>query len=56
MAVVDSLYGGYGEGAPRGRGPDQDRIAAEGTPYLERQFPRLDWVRRATVVQESRRR
>lgn len=56
MAVVDSLYGGYGEGAPRGRGPDQDRIAAEGTAYLAREFPKLDWVRRATVVQESRRR
>jgi peptidyl-prolyl cis-trans isomerase A (cyclophilin A) len=56
MAVVDSLYGGYGEGAPKGRGPDQDRIATEGTRYLERSFPRLDWVRRATVVREGRRR
>ena len=56
MAVVDSLYGGYGEGAPRGRGPDQDRIATEGTPYLERSFPKLDWIRRASVVREGRRR
>ncbi len=52
--VVDSLYGGYGEGAPRGRGPDQDRIAAEGNAYLTREFPRLDVVRTARVVREAR--
>lgn len=51
--VVDSLYAGYGEGAPRGSGPDQDRIAAEGNAYLARDFPRLDWVREARVVRES---
>jgi peptidyl-prolyl cis-trans isomerase A (cyclophilin A) len=56
LARVDSLYGGYGEGAPRGRGPDQDRLAAEGNAYLERQFPRLDWIKKAEVVTESRRR
>lgn len=48
MEVVDSLYGGYGEGAPAGKGPDQDRIAAEGNRYLEREFPKLDYVRAAT--------
>ena len=50
MEVVDSLYGGYGEGAPAGKGPDQDRIAAEGNRYLEREFPRLDYVKAATIV------
>ena len=54
--VVDSLYAGYGEGAPRGKGPNQDRIAAEGTAYLARDFPRLDWIRKAEVVKEYRRR
>jgi peptidyl-prolyl cis-trans isomerase A (cyclophilin A) len=54
--VVDSLYAGYGEGAPRGKGPDQDRIAAEGNAYLARAFPKLDWIRKAEVVKESRRR
>src|SRR5207247_1080229 len=34
MNVVDSLYGGYGEGAPNGRGPDQMRIHIEGEKYL----------------------
>ncbi len=50
MDVVDRLYGGYGEGAPSGRGPDQGRIQAEGNAYLERAFPELDQVRRATIV------
>jgi cyclophilin family peptidyl-prolyl cis-trans isomerase len=31
MAVVDSLFGGYGEGPPTGRGPNQRRIVARGT-------------------------
>ena len=56
MAAVDSLHAGYGEGAPRGRGPDQDRLAAEGNAYLARDFPRLDRVTGARVVRESRRR
>jgi peptidyl-prolyl cis-trans isomerase A (cyclophilin A) len=49
MDVVDRLYSAYGEGAPAGRGPDQGRIQAEGNPYLERDFPRLDYVKRAIV-------
>ncbi len=56
MARVDSLYSGYGEGPPRGKGPDQDRLAAQGNAYLERSFPKLDWIRKAEVVKESRRR
>ncbi len=50
MDVVDHLYAGYGEGAPRGPGPDQGRIQREGNAYLERAFPQLDFVERATVV------
>jgi peptidyl-prolyl cis-trans isomerase A (cyclophilin A) len=50
MDVVDSLYSGYGEGAPRGTGPAQDSIRAQGNAYLARAFPRLDYVRRARVV------
>ena len=50
MAVVDSLYANYGEGAPDGGGPDQMRIAAEGNAYLTQNFPRLDFIRRARVV------
>jgi peptidyl-prolyl cis-trans isomerase A (cyclophilin A) len=56
MAVVDSLYKGYGEGAPRGQGPSQDRIGSEGNAYLIRDFPKLDYIIRARVDQEWRRR
>ena len=50
MDVVDRLYGGYGEGAPDGRGPNQSRVQAEGNAYLERDFPELDHVKRAAIV------
>jgi peptidyl-prolyl cis-trans isomerase A (cyclophilin A) len=49
MNVVDSLNAEYGEGAPRGRGPDQGRIQAEGNTYLARDFGRLDFVKKATI-------
>jgi len=49
MEVVDSLYGGYGDAAPGGRGPDQFRMHVEGEKYLARQFPRLDKVVKATI-------
>jgi len=50
MAVVDSLYGGYGEGMPRGRGPSQDSIETKGNAYLARAFPRLDSIVTMRVV------
>ena len=49
MPVVDSLYGAYGDAAPRGRGPDQYRMHIEGEKYLARQFPKLDKVITARV-------
>ncbi len=50
MSVVDSLYQGYGDGAPRGKGPSQDTIAKEGEAYLAREFPLLDKLISARVV------
>ena len=50
MDVVDSLHSGYGEGAPRGRGPEQGRISREGNAYLESDFPELDWIRHAVIL------
>ncbi len=35
MDVVDQLFAGYGEGAPNGSGPSQDRMQKEGKTYLE---------------------
>jgi peptidyl-prolyl cis-trans isomerase A (cyclophilin A) len=49
MNVVDALFNGYGEGAPRGQGPDQGRVQREGNAYLERDFPKLDFVKTATI-------
>jgi peptidyl-prolyl cis-trans isomerase A (cyclophilin A) len=49
MDVVDKVYGGYGEAAPQGRGPDQYRLNVEGEKYLARQFPKLDKIKKATV-------
>ncbi len=50
MKVVDKLYNGYGEGAPRGKGPDQGRAQAEGNTYLKKEFPKLDFIKKASVV------
>jgi peptidyl-prolyl cis-trans isomerase A (cyclophilin A) len=44
MAVVDSIYSGYGEA------PDQQQITASGNAYLERMFPKLDYIKSATIV------
>jgi peptidyl-prolyl cis-trans isomerase A (cyclophilin A) len=49
MEVVDQLHTGYGEGPPGGAGPDQEWIEAEGNGYLERDFPKLDAVKTATI-------
>jgi peptidyl-prolyl cis-trans isomerase A (cyclophilin A) len=50
MKVVDSLHKGYGEGAPRGKGPDQSRIQREGNAYLDKEFPELDSIKEAKLL------
>lgn len=49
MNVIDAINAEYGEGAPRGRGPDQGRIQSEGNAYLTKDFGRLDFVKKATI-------
>lgn len=51
MNVVDALYGGYGEGAPRGNGPEQGRLQGRGNAYLNADFPKLDYIKKATIEQ-----
>jgi peptidyl-prolyl cis-trans isomerase A (cyclophilin A) len=53
MEIVDAIYGGYGEGAPRGQGPDQGRLQSEGNAYLEASFPKLDYIKSATIVKNE---
>lgn len=52
MKVVDAIYSGYGEGAPRGKGPDQGRITREGNAYLKASFEKLDYINEATIVEK----
>ncbi len=52
MDVVDSLYGGYGQGPQHGAGPSQDSIETKGNAYLRQNFPRLDRIVTARVTQE----
>ncbi len=52
MEVVDALYSGYGEGAPQGRGPWQNRIQDEGNTYLDSDFPEMDRLIKAVLVED----
>jgi peptidyl-prolyl cis-trans isomerase A (cyclophilin A) len=47
--VVKKIFTGYGEGAPRGKGPEQGRIQMEGNAYLNKDFPKLDFIKKATI-------
>jgi cyclophilin family peptidyl-prolyl cis-trans isomerase len=50
MEVADSLNAEYGENAGGGiRGGKQGPLFEEGNDYLLRNFPRLDYIKRATV-------
>jgi len=45
MDVVDKLYS-----PPDEAQPDQRRILREGNEYLQKEFPQLDFVKKATIV------
>jgi peptidyl-prolyl cis-trans isomerase A (cyclophilin A) len=49
MEVVDQLFAGYGEGSPRGQGPEQGRVQSQGNAYLEKEFGKLDFIKKATI-------
>ena len=51
MEVVDSLYQGYGEGHPKGRGPNQGKLQGGGNAYLRENFPKLDYLESAEIVE-----
>lgn len=49
MNVVDMLYDQYGDNA----GPDQDKIEKQGSPYLKKGWPKLDYIVSASLVEGS---
>jgi len=50
MDVVDNFFNSYGEMAPAGgQGPDPGQIGTQGNEYLQSHFPRLDFVKKATI-------
>ena len=55
MDIVNKLYSGYGEGAPSGRGPSQGRLQQEGNAYLAKEFPKLDFIKKATIVEPAKK-
>ena len=46
MNVVEMMYEGYGDNA----GPDQDQLEKQGDPYLKKGWPKLDYIKSATLV------
>jgi peptidyl-prolyl cis-trans isomerase A (cyclophilin A) len=43
MTTVQQIYAGYGES------PDQGKITSQGNAYLEAKFPKLDFIKKATI-------
>ncbi|MDX1983056.1 MAG: peptidylprolyl isomerase [Bryobacteraceae bacterium] len=50
MDAVERLYSSYGELQPKGGGPDGVKAELQGNAYLETQYPRLDYIIKASVV------
>jgi len=49
MDVVDKINSEYGET------PDQGRIQGEGNAYLKKEFPRLDYIKSATILPSDKK-
>jgi peptidyl-prolyl cis-trans isomerase A (cyclophilin A) len=51
LEVIDSLYTGYGEMAPRGKGPRSQVFNRRGNAYLKKLFPDLDYIMTAAILE-----
>ncbi|GMI05400.1 hypothetical protein TrRE_jg3163 [Triparma retinervis] len=47
--AVEEIYNGYGEGAPRGKGPDQNAMRFKGEEYMK-SFPKMTRIQSIEVV------
>jgi cyclophilin family peptidyl-prolyl cis-trans isomerase len=56
MDVVNKIYSGYGEGAPSGKGPEQGMAQSQGNAYLMKNFPKLDYIKKATIEDAAARK
>jgi peptidyl-prolyl cis-trans isomerase A (cyclophilin A) len=46
MKVVEMLYDQYGD-----NGPDQDQLTKLGKPYVDKNFPKIDTIKSATLIE-----
>lgn len=51
--VIEKIESKYGEGAPRGKGPEQDRMENEGDAYIQKEYPDMDRIVRARVISQK---
>ncbi len=51
MDIAEQLHSGYGDGAPKGRGPSQKKIYEDGNAWLQKDFKDLDFIKTAKVVE-----
>jgi peptidyl-prolyl cis-trans isomerase A (cyclophilin A) len=51
LKVVDSFYMEYGDGPPRGEGPDAKIVLDVGNDYIEHRFNKLDFIKKAQIIE-----
>jgi len=50
MNIIDSLYSGYGDVQPYGKGPNQNEIYRRGNAYLNHYFSKLSYIRHCEIL------
>jgi peptidyl-prolyl cis-trans isomerase A (cyclophilin A) len=51
MDIADQLFSGYGDGAPKGKGPSQKKIYEQGNAWLQKDYKDLDYIKTAKVLE-----
>jgi peptidyl-prolyl cis-trans isomerase A (cyclophilin A) len=50
MEAVEKINTEYGDFMPPGRGPDPGRLESEGNAFLIKEYSRLDYIKKATII------